>query len=123
MCYCAPAIASIRYMRPCPSGAVSRTPSVKRVVLTSSCAAIYGDPHEFGKDHVYTEADWNPTASETVLPYYYRCGAEARSSGPGWPASYLFARPASYLFARPGRSHRYLGTAVLLPACTCACAC
>lgn len=68
---------------PSTPGAVSCTPSVKRVVLTSSCAAIYGDPHEFGKDHVYTEADWNPTASETVLPYYYRCGAAARGSGPG----------------------------------------
>ena len=39
-------------------GAASKSPSVKRVVLTSSCAAIYGNPHEFGKDHVYTEADW-----------------------------------------------------------------
>ncbi|PNW75077.1 hypothetical protein CHLRE_12g497652v5 [Chlamydomonas reinhardtii] len=51
--------------------AASKSPSVKRVVLTSSCAAIYGDPHEFGKDHVYTEADWNPTATKQVLPYYY----------------------------------------------------
>ncbi|KAG2451351.1 hypothetical protein HYH02_003955 [Chlamydomonas schloesseri] len=51
--------------------AASKSPSVKRVVLTSSCAAIYGDPWEFGKDHVYTEADWNPTATAKVLPYYY----------------------------------------------------
>lgn len=25
----------------------------------------------YGADHVFTEADWNPTASATVLPYYY----------------------------------------------------
>ncbi|KXZ43334.1 hypothetical protein GPECTOR_94g656 [Gonium pectorale] len=50
---------------------VNRTPSVTKVVLTSSCAAIYGNPTEFGKDHVYTEEDWNPTASEKLLPYYY----------------------------------------------------
>ncbi|KAG2502117.1 hypothetical protein HYH03_000609 [Edaphochlamys debaryana] len=52
-------------------GSVNRTPSVKRVVLTSSCAAIYGNPSERGQGHVYTEEDWNPTASETTLPYYY----------------------------------------------------
>ncbi|KAG2451350.1 hypothetical protein HYH02_003954 [Chlamydomonas schloesseri] len=51
--------------------AASKSPSVKRVVLTSSCAAIYGDPWEFGKNHVYTEADWNATSTDKVLTYSY----------------------------------------------------
>ncbi len=45
---------------------------MRRVVLTSSVAAVYGNPHERGKGHVFTEEDWNCTASETVLPYFYR---------------------------------------------------
>jgi nucleoside-diphosphate-sugar epimerase len=52
-------------------GSVNRTVSVKRVVLTSSVAAIYGDANEKGKDHVFTEADWNATSSPYVLPYYH----------------------------------------------------
>ena len=47
------------------------TPSVKRVVLTSSCAAIYTDAIEC--QHVpngkLTEAIWNTTATESYQPY------------------------------------------------------
>jgi len=44
---------------------------VKRVVLTSSVVAVYGDPGERGKDHLFTEADWDTSATETYLPYNY----------------------------------------------------
>ncbi len=51
----------------------SRTPSVGRVVLTSSCAAIYGDnidlldtPHR-----VFTEEIWNTSSSLSHNPYSY----------------------------------------------------
>lgn len=44
------------------------TPSVKKVVITSSMAAVTDD---FGLDHPYTEADWNETSSLTRNPYYY----------------------------------------------------
>lgn len=52
-------------------GSVNRSPSVRRVVLTSSVAAIYGNPMERGPNHVFTEEDWCTTPSATVMPYYY----------------------------------------------------
>ena len=52
--------------------AVNKTPLVQRVVLTSSVAAVVGDHWEKGRDHVYTEADWNQTATQTFLPYHRR---------------------------------------------------
>lgn len=44
--------------------AVNRTPSVTRVVVTSSCASIYGDAIDVAqsKDGILTEADWNTTS-------------------------------------------------------------
>lgn len=49
------------------------TASVKRVVLTSSCAAIYADCSDLKKtpDGVFTEAIWNTTASLDYQPYSY----------------------------------------------------
>jgi nucleoside-diphosphate-sugar epimerase len=53
-------------------GAVDRTPSVKRVVLTSSVAAIYGDATDLRKRHAaFSEEDWNTTSTETYQPYPY----------------------------------------------------
>ena len=50
---------------------VDATPSVTRVVLTSSVVAIYGDAIEMvGKD-TFTEADWNTTSSLKHQPYSY----------------------------------------------------
>lgn len=51
----------------------TKTPSVKRVVVTSSCAAIYGDNTdlELTKNGMFTEEDWNSTASLTNKPYSY----------------------------------------------------
>ncbi|MGZ2748618.1 NAD-dependent epimerase/dehydratase family protein [Burkholderia stagnalis] len=51
----------------------NRTPSVRRVVLTSSCAAIYGDNADLAAtpDGVFTEAIWNTSSSLTHQPYSY----------------------------------------------------
>lgn len=51
----------------------NRTPSVKRVVLTSSCAAIYTDVSdvEAAPNGVINESVWNTTASLEYQPYSY----------------------------------------------------
>lgn len=52
---------------------VNATQSVKRVVLTSSCAAIYGDNADVAQtaSGMFTEADWNTTSSLDHKPYSY----------------------------------------------------
>lgn len=50
---------------------VNKASSVKRVVITSSLVAVYGEPAEKGKGHTYTEKDWNTVSSVTNEPYYY----------------------------------------------------
>ena len=52
---------------------VNRTPSVKRVVLTSSCAAIYGDNADLKKTPhgIFTEEIWNTSSSLDHQPYSY----------------------------------------------------
>ena len=49
------------------------TPSVKRVVITSSCAAIYTDASDIEKapNGVLTEEVWNTTSSLDYQPYSY----------------------------------------------------
>ena len=65
-------------IRPAVSGvenvlrAVDEALSVERVVMTSSVGAVVGHHWERGRDHVFSEADWNQTATETFLPYH-RC--------------------------------------------------
>ncbi len=51
----------------------NRTPSVKRVVLTSSCAAIYGDNADLNKtpEGIFTEEVWNTSSSLEHNPYSY----------------------------------------------------
>lgn len=51
----------------------ARTPSVKRVVVTSSCAAIYTDAIDCSKapGGKLTEEVWNTTASLDYQPYSY----------------------------------------------------
>ena len=54
-------------------GSVNRTPSVKKVVLTSSVAAIIGDSidmSEKGESH-FDESHWNTTSSLKHQPYAY----------------------------------------------------
>ena len=49
------------------------TESVRRVVLTSSCAAIYGDNADMAESRtgVFTEADWNTSSYLEHQPYSY----------------------------------------------------
>jgi len=51
----------------------NRTPSVRRVVVTSSCAAIYGDNVDLGNtpQGLFTEKAWNTTSSVDHQPYSY----------------------------------------------------
>lgn len=51
----------------------NKTDSVKRVVVTSSCAAIYTDATEcaLAPNGILTENVWNTTASIDYQPYYY----------------------------------------------------
>jgi nucleoside-diphosphate-sugar epimerase len=53
--------------------AVNRTSAVKRVVLTSSVAAIYGDTIDARRVHnrIFTEEHWNDTSSVDHQPYNY----------------------------------------------------
>lgn len=48
--------------------ACAKTPSVRRVVVTSSMAAVTDEPES---DRVLTEADWNEKSSLTRNPYYF----------------------------------------------------
>jgi len=52
---------------------VNETPSVKRVVLTSSCAAIYTDAIDcqIAPNGILTEEVWNTTSSLNYQPYSY----------------------------------------------------
>ena len=52
---------------------VNATASVKRVVLTSSIAAVYGDAVDIQKtaNGIFTEADWNFSSSVDHQPYPY----------------------------------------------------
>lgn len=54
-------------------GSVERTPSVRRVVLTSSIAAIYGDAKEMNDvpNGVFDESRWNTSSSVSHQPYQY----------------------------------------------------
>ncbi len=51
----------------------NQTPSVKRLVVTSSCAAIYGDNADLEKtpDGVFTEEIWNTSSSVEHQAYSY----------------------------------------------------
>jgi len=53
--------------------AAKKTPTVKRVVLTSSLAAIYGDTVDINlvPSGVFTEKEWNVTSSVEHNPYPY----------------------------------------------------
>lgn len=50
---------------------VNATPSVKRVVLTSSVVAIHGDNIDMRGKDTFTEADWNTTSTAEHQPYPY----------------------------------------------------
>jgi nucleoside-diphosphate-sugar epimerase len=39
--------------------------------MPPGCALVCVDPHEQGKHHTFTEADWNVTAAPQRFPYFY----------------------------------------------------
>ena len=97
-------------------GAANRIESVKRIVLTSSVAAIYGDNIDALKksNRTFTEQDWNESSSLTNQPYSYSktlaekeawkiCDAQSR-----W--SLVVINPAFVL--GPSLSSRMDGTSV-----------
>jgi len=66
----------------------ARQPSIRRVVVTSSMAAVTDEP---GSDRPLTEDDWNTRSSLTRNPYYYskvlaeRAALDfVRTERPGW---------------------------------------
>jgi len=63
-------------------------PSVKRVVITSSFAAIINPSKANWPDHTYTEADWNPITQEEAV----------QNPANGYRASKTFAEKASWDF-------------------------
>jgi nucleoside-diphosphate-sugar epimerase len=54
-------------------GAVDKIKTVKRVVLTSSVVAIYGDAADMltAENGIFTEQNWNTTSSRKHQPYAY----------------------------------------------------
>eukprot|EP00882_Tetradesmus_deserticola_P005177 GHRQ01005453.1.p1 GENE.GHRQ01005453.1~~GHRQ01005453.1.p1 ORF type:complete len:388 (+),score=95.73 GHRQ01005453.1:561-1724(+) len=51
--------------------AVNAAGTVQRVVITASTASVFTDAYERGKGHVFSEADWNVSATPTKFPYFY----------------------------------------------------
>jgi nucleoside-diphosphate-sugar epimerase len=51
--------------------AVNAAGTVQRVVITASTASVFTDGFERGEGHVFTEADWNVSATPTKFPYFY----------------------------------------------------
>jgi len=43
--------------------------NVKKVILTSSHAAVQGDPEKYGQDYLFSEKDWNTTSTIKGYPY------------------------------------------------------
>lgn len=64
-------------------GAVNRTDSVNRVVLTSSCAAMFGDQADLADipGGILTEAIWNTSSSLDHQPYSY---SKTLAEGAAW---------------------------------------
>jgi len=68
----------------------AHAPSVKRVVITSSFAAILDASKGTNYDHTYSEEDWNPITEEEA----------DKSPANGYRASKTFAEMAAWAFER-----------------------
>jgi nucleoside-diphosphate-sugar epimerase len=75
-------------------------PTVKRVVVTSSFAAIVNRKMGFWPEHTYSEADWNPTTHEEAL-------ADASY---GYFGSKTFAEQAAWKFVEDKKPNFTLTT-------------
>ncbi len=60
--------------------AANRCDTLKRVVLTSSVASVYGDATDMKGKSAFTEADWNSTSSVNHNPYQYSKVAAEREA-------------------------------------------
>ncbi len=60
--------------------AANRCDTLKRVVLTSSVASVYGDATDMKGKRAFTEADWNTTSSVDHNPYQYSKVAAEREA-------------------------------------------
>ena len=64
-------------------GAIRKSGTVRKLVLTSSISAVQGDAWERGKDHVYTEKDFNSTDYDGPQYNAYSC-SKVRSEKRAW---------------------------------------
>ena len=60
--------------------AANRCETLKRVVLTSSVASVYGDATDMKGKSAFTEADWNTTSTVDHNPYQYSKVAAEREA-------------------------------------------
>ncbi|KGD63503.1 putative dehydrogenase [Alcanivorax nanhaiticus] len=60
--------------------AANRCETLKRVVLTSSVASVYGDGTDMKGKSAFTEADWNTSSSVNHNPYQYSKVAAEREA-------------------------------------------
>jgi nucleoside-diphosphate-sugar epimerase len=79
---------------------VKFAPTVKRVIITSSFAAIVNRKKGFWPEHTYSEADWNPITNEEAL------------SDPsfGYGGSKTFAEQAAWKFVEENKPNFSLTT-------------
>ncbi|CZR65110.1 related to flavonol reductase/cinnamoyl-CoA reductase [Phialocephala subalpina] len=98
--------ARAEFLDPAMKGALSALeaaatePKVKRVVMTSSCAAIVNPLHSSGfhrPGYTYTEADWNPLTYEEA--------SERTDFDPVYTASKKLAEEAAWNFMKESKRH------------------
>ncbi|KAI9816377.1 MAG: methylglyoxal reductase (NADPH-dependent) gre2 [Phylliscum demangeonii] len=75
-------------------------PSVKRIVITSSFAAVLDASKGTWPGHVYTEKDWNPVTLEDVT----------KDPGHGYRASKTFAEKAAWEFVEKEKPNFSIST-------------
>jgi len=80
--------------------AASKVPSIKRVIITSSFAAIF-NPVSGTPGHVYTEEDWNPVTYEEALTIDKRFA---------YASSKKLAEKAAWDFVKENKPHFDIAT-------------
>jgi len=78
----------------------AHAPTVKRVVITSSFAAIINPSKGLWPGHTYSESDWNPLTQEEAV----------QNNSNGYRASKTFAEKAAWEFIEKEKPNFTLGT-------------
>ncbi|KAI4184999.1 MAG: hypothetical protein LQ346_006004 [Caloplaca aetnensis] len=78
----------------------TNAPSVKRVVITSSFAAVFDPKAGNRPEHTYSEKDWNPITAEEAI----------QNPPSGYRASKTFAEKAAWEFVEREKPHFTLST-------------